>query len=96
MRASVWDTIISNVGDREGGHVFGLALMNGYHSVTVVVERRPDPAETVLYFADQHTLDRDRYEQAGSAPGFRRYDKAGLEHFQFHRCGPRLHSSLFC
>lgn len=81
MQRRAWDTIISMVGDVEGWHIFGLAVFNGYHSVTVLVEKRAD--RTNVYWADQWAIDPgdDFHEQAGSVSGFRLYDQAGFDAF---------------
>jgi hypothetical protein len=80
---SAFDTILGLVGDRQGWHVFGLALFNGFHSVTVFVDRRPDGAQ--VYWADQWAITNrageaeDFGQLAGSASGFRHYDQAGFD-----------------
>ena len=49
-----WDTIIAQVGNVPGWHIFGLALFDGYHSVTVFVDNRADGPR--LYWADQWAI----------------------------------------
>lgn len=84
MESSAWETILSMVGSTHGWHVFGMAVFNGYHSVTVLVDNRPDGPR--VYWADQWRFDPgDAYNEfeneAGSASGFRRYEKAGFDGF---------------
>lgn len=81
MQASAWDAIIEMVGDVPGWHIFGLAVFDGYHSITVLVDNRPDGPR--LYWADQWRIDPgdDFHEEEGSASGFRRYEQAGLDRF---------------
>lgn len=81
MAGSAWDAIIGMVGDIPGWHIFGLAVFDGYHSVTVLVDNRPDGPR--LYWADQIRIDRDDdfHEEEGSASGFRRYEQAGFDRF---------------
>jgi hypothetical protein len=81
MRASAWDTIMGMVGNVPGWHIFGLAVFDGYHSVTVLVDNRPDGPR--LYWADQWRIDPgdDFHEEVGSASGFRRYEQAGFDQF---------------
>lgn len=81
MVESAWDKIIEMVGSTPGWHIFGLAVFNGYHSVTVLVDNRPDGPR--VYWADQWAIDPgENFEQAtGSVSGFRRYEKAGFDKF---------------
>jgi len=81
MQGSAWDTIIGLVGNVPGWHIFGLAVFDGYHSVTVLVENRPDGPR--IYWADQWRIDPGDYfhEEEGSASGFRRYEQAGFDQF---------------
>jgi hypothetical protein len=82
---SPWDTIMSQVGSVEGWHVFAMGPLDGYHSVTVLVEKRPDGV--FLYWADQWALETEQEraggfgQEAGSVSGFRRYEKAGFDQF---------------
>jgi hypothetical protein len=83
MRGSAWDKIVNQV-TTEGWHVFGLAPLDGYHSVTVLVEKRH--TTTHLYWADQWAIETtatgelENFQQLpGSASGFRHYDKVGLD-----------------
>ncbi|MBW3602774.1 MAG: hypothetical protein KY434_08770, partial [Actinobacteria bacterium] len=81
MQTSAWDTIMDMVGDVQGWHVFGLAVFDGYHSVTVLVNNRPDGPQ--LYWADQWRIDPgdDFHEEEGSVSGFRHYEQAGFDRF---------------
>jgi hypothetical protein len=81
MTQSAWDTIISQVGKVEGWHIFGLAPFNGFHSVVVFVDNRPDGPR--VYWADQWAIDPgdDFLQEPGSVSGFRRYEKAGFDGF---------------
>lgn len=81
MNGSAWDAIVGMVGDVPGWHIFGLAVFDGYHSVTVLVDNRPDGPR--LYWADQWRIDPgdDFHEEEGSASGFRRYEQAGFDRF---------------
>lgn len=81
MEASAWETIMEMVGGTPGWHIFGLAVFDGYHSVTVLVDNRPDGPR--LYWADQWRIDPgdDFHEEQGSASGFRRYEQAGFDRF---------------
>lgn len=81
MQRSAWDTIMGMVGNVQGWHVFGLAVFNGYHSVTVMVEKRAD--STHVYWADQWRIDPgdDFNQRPGSVSGFRLYDQAGFDRF---------------
>ncbi|MDY7091996.1 MAG: DUF4157 domain-containing protein [Acidobacteriota bacterium] len=81
MKQSAWDTIMGMVGNQDGWHVFGMAVFNGYHSVTVLVEKRGNSVQ--VYWADQWSIDPgdDFHQASGSESGFRRYEKAGFDEF---------------
>lgn len=81
MTRSAWDAIMDMVGDVHGWHVFGLAVFDGYHSVTVFVDNRPDGKH--VYWADQWAIGpgEDFGQEPGSVSGFRRYEKTGLDGF---------------
>jgi hypothetical protein len=81
MQGSAWDTIIGMLGSVQGWHVFGMAVFSGWHSVTVLVDNRPD--EPHVYWADQWRIDpgEDFYQGPGSVSGFRRYEKEGFDRF---------------
>jgi hypothetical protein len=81
MLASAWDTIIGLVGSENGWHIFGLAVFDGYHSVTVFVEKRADA--TRVYWADQWAIGpgEDFHQEPGSVSGFRRYEQPGFDLF---------------
>lgn len=80
MMSSAWDAIVGAVGDK-GWHIFGLAVFNGYHSVTVFVDNRADGR--YVYWADQWRIDpgEDFGQEEGSVSGFRRYEKANFDKF---------------
>ncbi len=79
MEASAWDKVIGMVGDVQGWHVFGMAVFNGYHSVTVLVDNRPTGPK--VYWADQWRIDpgEDFHQEPGSVSGFRRYERDGFD-----------------
>ena len=81
MLSSAWDSIMGMVGDTEGWHIFGLAVFDGYHSVTVFVDNRADGRR--VYWADQWAIEPgdDFHQEVGSVSGFRRYEKAGFDKF---------------
>jgi hypothetical protein len=79
MHGSAWDTIVVKVGNVPGWHIFGLALFDGYHSVTIFVDNRP--SGPIVYWADQWAIDpgEDFGQVPGSVSGFRRYERTGLD-----------------
>ncbi|MFW6078320.1 MAG: hypothetical protein ACODAE_01785, partial [Gemmatimonadota bacterium] len=79
MRDSAWDAITDAVGREYGWHVFGMAVFNGYHSVTVFVDNRPDGPR--VYWADQWAIGpgEDFHQAPGSVSGFRRYERDGFD-----------------
>lgn len=83
LAVSAWDTIIAAVGNVRGWHVFGLALFDGYHSVTVFVDNRADRPR--VYWADQWSIgpgeEQAFQQEAGSVSGFRRYQRTGFDGF---------------
>ena len=81
MESSAWAAIMEMVGTTPGWHIFGMAVFNGYHSVTVLVDNRPDGPR--LYWADQWRIDpgEDFNQEGGSASGFRRYEQGGFDGF---------------
>lgn len=81
MEESAWDAIIDMVGGVQGWHIFGVAVFDGYHSVTVLVDNRPDGPR--VYWADQWRIDPgdDFHQEEGSVSGFRRYERAGFDQF---------------
>lgn len=81
METSAWDAIMDMVGGVQGWHIFGLAVFDGYHSVTVLVDNRPDGPR--MYWADQWRIDPgdDFHEEEGSVSGFRRYEQTGFDQF---------------
>jgi len=79
MLGSAWDTIVSMVGNVPGWHIFGFAVFDGYHSVTIFVDNRP--TEPIVYWADQWAIEagEDFRQAPGSVSGFRRYKRGGLD-----------------
>ncbi len=73
-----WDAIMQKVGSKQGWHIFGAALYNGFHSQAILVDKRPD--RVFLYVADQWQTarDDDAHLAPGSIHGLRRYDEAGF------------------
>jgi len=82
LESSAWDTIMGMVGNEVGWHIFGMSLFNGYHSVAVFVNHRPD-GKKLVYWADQWAIGpgEDFHQEAGSASGFRRYERTGFDRF---------------
>jgi hypothetical protein len=83
---SAFDQVLALVGSRQGWHVFGMAMFNGFHSVTLFVDNRPDGAK--VYWADQWAIgttptgEPENFQQSpGSVSGFRRYEQAGFDGF---------------
>jgi hypothetical protein len=58
-----------------------MALMDGYHSVTLFVDNQPEGK--TLFWADQWRIDPDDnfFQLPGAISGFRQYDKAGFDKF---------------
>ncbi len=81
MVTSAWTTIMNRVGQQNGWHVFGMALFNGYHSVTIFVHKTDEA--TTLYWADQWAIDPgdDFYQLPGSVSGWRTYNQVGFDRF---------------
>lgn len=81
IESSPWEKVMDAVGNDYGWHVFGVAIMDGYHSVTLFVDNQPDGK--TLYWADQWRIDPgdDFKEVKGSVSGFRKYEKAGFDTF---------------
>ncbi len=81
MDGSAWDEIMTTVGDQQGWHIFGMALFNGYHSVTLMVHKTA--TDVFLYWADQWAIDPgDNFlQEDNSVSGFRRYDQEGFDGF---------------
>jgi hypothetical protein len=68
LRESVWDTAIALTGGARGWSVFGMSLMDGYHSVALTVDTT-DPAHPTIYWCDQWS----------SNGGFRAHTKESLD-----------------
>ncbi|MGH7391498.1 MAG: DUF4157 domain-containing protein [Candidatus Rokuibacteriota bacterium] len=81
LTSSAWDAILEMVGKEYGWHIFGMAIFEGYHSVAVFVDNRPDGVR--VFWADQWAIDRpgEFGEETGSASGFRRYERDGFDGF---------------
>jgi uncharacterized protein DUF4157 len=71
---SAWDDIVKAIGDVRGWHVFGVSLMDGYHSVTLFIDN--SSGDPQLYWADQWAIagGEDFGQESGAISGFRRYD----------------------
>lgn len=74
---SAWDAVTAAVGNDFGWHIFGVAVMDGHHSVTLFVDNQPDGRR--LFWADQWFIDRDFQQMPGGISGFREYNKAGFD-----------------
>ncbi|HEV8400844.1 MAG TPA: DUF4157 domain-containing protein [Gemmatimonadales bacterium] len=74
MESSAWDAIIGAVGKDYGWHVFGVSVLSGFHSATVVVDNQPGGKH--VYWADQWNIAQgEQYGQIkGAISGFREYD----------------------
>lgn len=68
LSESAWAALLAMAGNRPGYHVFGLSLMDGYHSVGLVLDQR-DLAAPKVYWADQWS----------SNGGWRQHDQASLD-----------------
>lgn len=81
LDGSPWDKVVAKVGNDFGWHIFGMAIMDGHHSVTLFVDNQPEGME--LYWADQWRIEEgdDFFELPGAISGFRQYEKAGFEKF---------------
>jgi Domain of unknown function (DUF4157) len=81
LASSAFDKVMDKVGSDFGWHIFGMALMDGYHSVTLFVDNQPDGK--TLFWADQWRIDPgdDFFQLPGAISGFRQYEKAGFDKF---------------
>lgn len=68
LRESALDAMVRMAGNVRGWHVFGLSLMDGYHSVTLNLDLN-DAANPKVFWADQWS----------TKGGWQEYDKAGLD-----------------
>ncbi len=68
LRESAFDNLKRMAGNTPGWHVFGLSLMDGYHSVTLVLDLN-DASAPKVFWADQWS----------TKGGWLQYDKAGLD-----------------
>jgi hypothetical protein len=81
LASSAWDKVMEKVGNDFGWHIFGMAIMDGHHSVTLFVDNQPEGR--TLFWADQWRIDPgdDFFQQPGAISGFRQYEKAGFDKF---------------
>jgi hypothetical protein len=81
LATSAWDKVMDKVGKDFGWHIFGMAIMDGHHSVTLFVDNQPEGA--TLYWADQWRIDPgdDFRQRPDAVSGFREYGKAGFDGF---------------
>jgi hypothetical protein len=79
--SSAWDKVMDKVGSDYGWHIFGMAIMDGHHSVTLFVDNQP--GGKTLYWADQWRIDPgdDFFQLPGAISGFRQYGKEGFDKF---------------
>lgn len=68
LRESVWGVMRGMTAGQAGWSVFGLSLMDGYHSVALVLDQR-DPAAPKVYWCDQWS----------SNGGWRQHDQQSLD-----------------
>jgi hypothetical protein len=81
LASSAFDKVMEKVGKDFGWHIFGMAIMDGHHSVTLFVDNQPEGK--TLFWADQWRIDPgdDFFQLPGAISGFRQYDKAGFDKF---------------
>ena len=81
LATSAFDKVMDKVGNEFGWHIFGMAIMDGYHSVTLFVDNQPDGK--TLFWADQWRIDPgdDFFQLPGAISGFRQYEKGGFDRF---------------
>ena len=81
LSESAWTKVMSAVGSDFGWHIFGMAIMDGYHSVTLFVDNQPEGKR--LYWADQWEIEAgDDFKQVpGAISGFREYKQKGFDEF---------------
>jgi hypothetical protein len=68
LRESVFDALVKMAGGSRGWQVFGLSVMDGYHSVVLCLDTR-EAGNPRVYWCDQWS----------SNGGFKEYDRAGLD-----------------
>src|SRR5215208_144557 len=68
LHEGVWDTLVRMAGGDPGWSVFGLSLMDGYHSVTLTLDNN-DPSNPRVYWSDQWS----------SRGGWQEFNRAGLD-----------------
>lgn len=73
LNGNVWSLINAKVAGQEGWHSFGLAIMNSYHSVTLLVNVRP--GGPFLYFVDQtdRSAASTTYRMESTIPGTQQF-----------------------
>lgn len=74
---SAWAGVTKMVGGVQGWHFFTMALMDGYHSVSLFVENRPNGM--FLYWADQLFTTMENLVEPGSVAGFRQYNASSFD-----------------
>src|SRR5215207_1899296 len=81
LASSAWDKVMGKVGTDFGWHIFGMAIMDGHHSVTLFVDNQPEGK--TLFWADQWRIDPgdDFFQVPRAISGFRKYEKAGFDKF---------------
>ncbi|MDX2301253.1 MAG: LysM peptidoglycan-binding domain-containing protein [Microscillaceae bacterium] len=80
MKNSAWSFIEKVVAKEYGWHFYTMALMDGYHSVSLFVENRPEGG-IFLYFADQNFTAITNLLEPGSVAGFRRYSASKFDDY---------------
>jgi len=82
MNKSAWKWVKKSVGKQNGWHLFIMSILNGFHSVSLFVEKRPGK-EILLYLADQNWTGHTGFlHGAGSMAGFKRYSgEAGFDRY---------------
>jgi len=68
LRQSVWNTLIQMAGGDPGWSVFGMSLVDGYHSVVLTLDNN-DPDRPRIYWSDQW----------GSRGGWQEFNHADLD-----------------
>jgi hypothetical protein len=84
LTSSVWKSMTTEIDNKEGWHVFTLTVLNGYHSITLLVNIRP--GGPFLYWIDD--LDKTKQPESeqfrvteGSAPGERQLIPDQLDNY---------------
>lgn len=66
LRESLYSVLVGLTGSDRGFSVFGLSLMDGYHSVALVFDNR-DPAAPKIFWADQWSSNGGYREHTGAS-----------------------------